>query len=116
MRAHKSIFKHYLFPITLNVHLPHSCFLKIKTRVRSHHAEHPNYKIFATEEAVPGTSWHSLPVLQKQLQQPEQDHALHPGTQSTGASAKAAPRNSASEGARDTKGISAAPLMEKSSS
>lgn len=36
------IFKHYLLPITLNVHVPRSCFLKIKNRVRSRHLQRPN--------------------------------------------------------------------------
>lgn len=36
------IFKHYLLPITLNVHVPRSRFLKIKNRVRSRHPQRPN--------------------------------------------------------------------------
>lgn len=78
------IFKHYLLPITLNVHVPRSCFLKIKNRVRSRHPQRPNictpkfFHILVTKRRK-----HSAhPVLQKQLQQPaEQDHALHPETQ-----------------------------------
>lgn len=59
-RAHKSIFKHYLFPITLNVHVPRSCFLKIKNRVRSHHPQRPNPCIpeFFTFQQQGGSGWH----------------------------------------------------------
>lgn len=125
-RAHKSIFKHYLFPIALNVHTPRSCFLKIKNSVRSHHPQRPNpcTPEFFTFQRQGGSAWHgparaacarrgaaawqnrTMPCMQGTL-----------ADTGTGASPEAAPRSSASKGAegRDRKGISTALSIEKSS-
>ena len=127
-RAHKSIFKHHFFPIALNVYMPCSCFLKIKSRVRSHHSQrfNPCAPEFFTFQRGGGRAWHrparaAWALYRRSCSLPEEDRALCPGDTfadaGTGSSPEAAFRSSASKGAEDRarKGISTALSIEKSS-
>lgn len=124
-RAHKSIFKHHLFPLALNVHMPRSCFLKIKNRVRSHHPQRPNpcTPEFFTFQWQGGSVCHgpvrAASATRGAAAQQSRTVPCVQGTLAdtgTGASPEAAPRSSAPKGAenRERNGISAAPSIEKS--